>query len=270
MTAEAALAERYGEDPLLGPVPWNAVLERILTHRSVRAYRPDPVPPGTLEMLVAAAQSAASSSNLQLWSVVSVEDPGRRARLSAIAAGQKHIVQAPLFLVWLADLSRAQRLADVPLDGLPYLETFMVSILDAALAAQNAVVAAESIGLGTVYIGALRNNPEAVAAELGLPPGVFAVFGMCIGYADPEKPASVKPRLPQSVVLHKEQYTIDPVAETDGVGLYDNHMRAFQRDQGMEVVGWTATEIGRLRTAASLMGRDRMRTALAALGLELR
>ncbi|MEJ1976336.1 MAG: nitroreductase family protein [Acetobacteraceae bacterium] len=157
------------------------MLDRLLAHRSVRAYRTDPLPPGTTEILVAAAQSAASSSNLQLWSVVAVEDPARKARLAAVAAGQKHITQAPLFLVWLADLSRAQRLADVPLDGLDYLETFMVGVVDAALAAQNATVAAESLGLGTVYIGALRNNPEAVAAELGLPPRAFAVFGMCVG-----------------------------------------------------------------------------------------
>jgi len=269
MTAEAALKQRYGA-VIDGPAPWNAVLDRLLSHRSVRAYRPDPVPPGTLEMLVAAAQSASSSSNLQLWSVVAVEDPERRARLSAVAAGQKHIVQAPLLLVWLADLSRAQRLSDVPLDGLPYLETFMVAIVDAALAAQNATVAAESLGLGTVYIGALRNNPEAVAAELGLPPGVFAVFGMCVGHPDPERPASVKPRLPQSVVLHHEQYTIDQVAETDGVGTYDNHMEAFQREQGMAEVGWTKSVISRLGNAAGLMGRDRMRAALATLGLELR
>jgi nitroreductase len=269
MTAEAALKQRYG-DVVAGPAPWNAVLDRLLSHRSVRAYRTDPLPPGTLEMLVAAAQSAASSSNLQLWSVVAVEDPERKARLSAVAASQKHIVQAPLFLVWLADLSRSQRVADVPLDGLPYLETFMVGIVDAALAAQNATVAAESLGLGTVYIGALRNNPEAVAAELGLPPGVFAVFGMCVGYPDEERPASVKPRLPQSVVLHREQYTIDAVAETDGVGMYDNHLEAFQREQAMAVVGWTKSVVSRLRNPGSLMGRDRMRAALGALGLELR
>ncbi len=270
MSAEAVLKARYGEAPVIGPAPWNAVLDRLLSHRSVRAYRPDPLPPGTLEMLVAAAQSASSSSNLQLWSVIAVEDPACKAKLSAVAAGQKHVVDAPLFLVWLADLSRAQRLSDVPLEGLPYLETFMVAIVDAALAAQNATVAAESMGLGTVYIGALRNDPEAVAAALSLPPGVFAVFGMCVGHPDPERPADVKPRLPQSVVLHREQYTIDPVAETDGVGTYDNHMEAFQREQGMAEVGWTKTLISRLRTAGSLMGRDRMRAALAALGFELR
>ncbi len=78
----------------------------------------------------------------------------------------------------------------------------------------------------------------------------------------------MKPRLPQSVVLHQEQYGAP--AETDDVAMYDTHMRAFQREQAMTEVGWTKTVVSRLWNAAGLMGRDRMRTALAALGLELR
>ncbi|MFX6811608.1 nitroreductase family protein, partial [Acinetobacter baumannii] len=92
--------------------------------------------------------------NLQTWSVVVVEDQARKARLAEFAGGQKHIVEAPLFLVWLADLSRAERLAARsrhPDEGLRVLETFLVAVIDAALAAQNAVVAAESLGLGSVY-----------------------------------------------------------------------------------------------------------------------
>src|SRR3569833_3811073 len=133
---------------------------QLLAHRSIRSYRPDPVPGHTVETLVAAAQSAASSSNLQTWSVVAVEDPARKQRLSEFAGNQKHIREAPLFLVWLADLSRAERLAERegrPDDGIHFLETLFVAVIDAALAAQNAVVALEAQGLGAVYIGALRN-----------------------------------------------------------------------------------------------------------------
>ena len=73
-TQQAALAARYGAAaPAAGP--WNATIAGMLDHRSVRGYRPDALPAGTLETLVAAAQSAATSSNLQTWSVVSVEDP---------------------------------------------------------------------------------------------------------------------------------------------------------------------------------------------------
>jgi nitroreductase len=68
---------------------------------------------------------------------------------------------------------------------------FLMAAIDTALAAQNAVVAAESLGLGTVYIGALRNQPERVAQVLGLPHKSFAVFGLCVGHADPEQPTGV-------------------------------------------------------------------------------
>ena len=116
-----------------------------------RGYRPDgqTLPDGTLETLVAAAQSAATSSNLQTWSVIAVTDPDRKAALAKVASNQKHIEQCPLFLVWVADISRNQRLGaeeDVTLETMPYQETFLVAAIDAALAAQNATVAAESPG----------------------------------------------------------------------------------------------------------------------------
>src|SRR3954466_1991165 len=200
-----ALAARYGAAvPPAGP--WNATIAGMLGHRSVRGYRPDPLPPGTLETLVAAAQSAATYSNLQTWSVVTVEDPAARAVLAEVAGNQKHILECPLFLVFLADVSRNERLGIAegkPLEGLPYLETFLVAAIDAALAAQNAVVAAESLGLATVYIGALRNDVVRVAEKLGPPPGTVGVFGLCGGYPKAGSEGEVKPRLPQSTILHR-------------------------------------------------------------------
>ena len=265
------LSERYGSAFPATEV-WSPAIDLLLQHRSVRAYRPDPLPAGTLESLVAAGQSAATSSNLQTWSVVAVEDAGRRARLAELAGGQKHIRQAPLFLVWLADLSRAERLGQAAakeMAALPYLETFLVAVIDAALAAQNATVAAESLGLGSVYIGAMRNHPEAVAAELGLPPNVMAVFGMCVGYEDADsRAAAVKPRLPQSVVLHREAYQAG--GETAAVGAYDETLRSFQVGQAMPHQAWSDLVRNRLGMVASMSGRDRLRSALAALGLALR
>jgi len=174
LPAAAALTARYGAgaEPKLGP--WNDTMALLLSHRSVRGYRPDALPAGTLESLIAAAQSAATSSNLQTWSVVAVNDPEKRKALAEIAGGQRHIEQCPIFLVFIADVSRNERLGQqegVSLAGMPFLETFLVAAIDAGLAAQNAVVAAESMGLATLYIGALRNDVPRVAAMLGLPPG---------------------------------------------------------------------------------------------------
>ncbi|MBL8646757.1 MAG: nitroreductase family protein [Sphingosinicella sp.] len=267
--AEAdALALRYRTDA--PDTLWNDTIARILAHRSVRAYLPGALPEHTVETLVAAAQSASSSSNLQVWSVVAIADADKRQRLAALAGGQKHIEEAPLILLWVADLARAQRLADdagEPSEGFDFLESYTVAVVDAALAAQNAVLAAESLGLGTVYIGALRNHPEEVAAIAGLPPRAFVVFGLVVGRPDPALPAAVKPRLPQSVVLHRETYTLE--SQIEPIARYDETARAFQNEQGQSPVGWRTLLLARGRSAASLNGRDRLKQALHALGFAL-
>jgi nitroreductase len=264
------IAARY-RDGLAATGPWNDVFTTILSHRSVRAFLPAPLPPGTLQRLVAAAQSASTSSNLQTWSVVAVEDPVRKTRLAALGAGQKHIVQCPLYLVWLVDLARLDRVAEerqMALQGLDYLEPFIVGVVDATLAAQNAAVALESLGLGFVYIGAMRNHPEEVAVELGLPPNVMALFGMCVGFPDPGVPTGVKPRLPQSAVLHREQYSA--ATQPAAFAAYDLRFREFQREQAMTEIDWTQQATNRVKTTEALHGRDRMREALASLGFQLR
>lgn len=271
-TAKAgALARRYGADAVPAAGPWNAHLDLLLAHRSVRGYRPDPLPEGTLETLVAAAQSAATSSNLQTWSLVAVTDPAAKAVLARVANNQKHIEQCPLFLVWLADISRNRRLAaaeGAELVGSDYLETFLVAAIDAALAAQNAVVAAESLGLSTVYIGALRNDPLAVKELLGLPDGVMGVFGLCVGHATEAAAGEVKPRLPQAAVLHRGRY--DSAGEAELRAAYDGRMAAFSQRNEMSADGWTRRVIARLGSVAALNGRDKLAGIVRAMGFPLR
>lgn len=251
---------------------WPSQINSLLTHRSVRAYRSQPLPQGTLELLVAAAQSAASSSNLQTWSVVAVEDPDRKVRLADVAGGQAQIRQVPLLLVWLVDLARLAHVAEqqgLPHAGLDYLEMFLMAAVDASLAAQNAVVAAESLGLSTVYIGALRNNPVAVATELGLPPRTFGVFGLCVGYADGEALPAVKPRLPQAAVLHREQY--DLPGQDAAIAAYDTTMAEFYAQQGMAVEGsWTQHSVNRVASAEVLRNRAQLHDILPQIGFPLR
>lgn len=271
-TREAALEARYGT-PLQASTsgPWNDVIATLLQHRSVRAYTPDALPDGTLEILVAAAQSAATSSNMQTWSVIAVIDPATKAALAAVASRQAHIEQCPLFLVWVADLSRLERVghaAGQVLEGLPFLETFLVAALDAGIAAQNAAVAAESLGLATVYIGALRNDVEQVAALLSLPPGAFGVMGLCVGYADESVSALVKPRLPQSSVLHRERY--DSASEAGDVATYDRVLEKFSAAAERSSYRWTDRVVSRIGKIASLSGRDKLRDALVRLGFPLR
>jgi nitroreductase len=267
----AALARRYGNEAIPAAGPWNGAIDGLLAHRTVRGYKPDPLPDGTLETLVAAAQSAATSSNLQTWSVVAVTDARKKATFARLAGGQKHIDQCPLFLAFLADLSRLGRLADAErqdLEALPFLETFLVAAIDAALAAQNAVVAAESLGLATVYIGAMRNQPGEVARELALPPGAACVFGLCVGYALPTHVGEVKPRLPQAAVLHRETYQVgDEAVER---GSYDRLLEAFSRRNEMSAYTWTERVLSRVGRITALNGRDKLKEQLRRLGFPLR
>lgn len=244
----------------------------MLNHRSVRHFLRDPLPANTVETLVAAAQSAPTSSNLQTWSVIAVESQERREALANLVGPQKHLAVAPLVLVWLADLSRIERLGKAqgrhPV-GLNYLDTFLMGVIDAALAAQNAVVAAEAMGLGTVYVGGMRNQPEEVAKVLGTPSNVFPVFGLVVGQPDPARPAQIKPRLPQSAVLHREQYQL-PVDTQAEIGNYNSHLRAFMRAQGMKEMDWSTQVVERLLTPEALTGRHRLYEALRNAGFSYR
>ena len=272
LSAEALIAARYQSGIELPDGPWNEVIATMLSHRSVRAYKPDPLPPGTLERLIAAAQSASTSSNLQAWSVVAIEDAASKEVLYEVTGGQRHIRQTPVLLVWLADLHRLEVVAascNLKPEALSYLEMFLVAVIDAALAAQNFAVAAESIGLGTVYIGALRNRIDVVADLLKLPPHVMPVFGLCVGYPDPAQPGTIRPRLEPGAVLHRETY--NNAAELPAIQRYDKIMSRWYAEQGIKAPdSWTGQSAKRIDNAAALSGRDILREQLLKLGFGLR
>jgi nitroreductase len=208
---------------------------------------------------------------MQWTSVIVVSDPTKKKVLAEIAGNQKHIEQCPLYLCWVADMTRNGLISTtekVEFETMPWLETFMVACIDVALAAQNAVVAAESLGLSTVYIGAMRNQPERVAKLLGLPKQSFVVFGLCVGYATEQAAGEIKPRLPQSIVIHRDAYdgrNTDAERKT-----YDGEMANFAARHEMQVSTWTQRVLNRLGPIKSMNGRERMRAALASLGFEVR
>ena len=268
---QSKMAARYGAPDASTLLTYNDIIDQLLDHRSVRAFTAEPLPEGAVQTLIAAAQSASTSSNLQVWSVVAVQDADRKARLSALAGNQAYIRQAPLFFVWLADLSRVTRVAEqhhAELEALPYLESLLLGTIDASLAAQNAVVALESLGLGSVYIGAIRNDIEGVAKELGLPPHVYPVFGLCVGHPSKELPAKVKPRLPQSAVLHHETYSADQ--EPEAIAEYDQRLGAFYQREGMKASGWSEQIVNRLSSVSNLHGRERLVDQMLRMGFGLR
>lgn len=261
---------RYGGGLLPPDVSENETIATLLSHRSVRAYSSTAVPQAHLELAIAAAQSAPTSNNFQAWSVVAIRDKERIRRVNEFAGKQRHIANAPLFLVWLADLSRIERISKhtgSPKVSLDYLESFIVGVVDTSLAAQNAVATFESLGLGICCIGGVRNHPEEIAQILKLPKLVFPVMGMTVGYPDESNDSTIKPRLPQDVILHSEEYSAE---RPEDLRRYDDLFRSYQINHRSSVTGWTEVMAERVSKIENLTNRDKLRGALNNLGFELK
>lgn len=252
---------RYGENPGFE----REDLAPFLRHRSVRRYTGEPIPEELERTLYAAAQSAATSSNLQLYSIVRVQDPKRRERVAQLCNDQDQVRGCALFLAFVADLHRLQTAADrheEPAEGTPSTEFYTMACVDAALAAERLVCAAESAGLGICYIGGLRDDPRGVADLLRLPPQTFGLFGLCLGWPDPATPVAIKPRLPQSSVVFDEVYPDAPDLEE-----YNERMRTFYESEGMKGdFTWTARS-SRRAGAKALGSRAGQRAFLDEQGL---
>ncbi len=184
-------------------------IELIHSHGSVRSYKSDPVPAEMIERIVSAAQRSSSSSNLQMRSVIAVTDTHTRKRLAELCGNQQSITEAPVFLAWCADLNRMDRVCELRgyKQVTEYVENFLLTTIDVAIASQTAALAAESLGLGICYIGAIRNNPREVIDLLALPRLVFPVVGMTVGW--PAAKPRIRPRLPVHAVLHWQTYHRD-------------------------------------------------------------
>lgn len=242
------------------------VLDLLKSHRSIRKFTAQPVADEWIERIVACGQAAATSSNLQATTVIRVRDGARRARIAEVAGGQDYVASAGAFLVFCADLHRARLACE--LRGGSFCpgmtEHFILATVDAALFAQNCAVAAESLGLGICYIGAVRNDPQAVADLLELPESVYPVFGMCLGF--PNQDPGPKPRLALEVVLREETYG-DPDA-VDGIEAYDLRLREYYRTRtgGRKDSTWSEE----MKALVGREARPHMRGFLAGRGFAMR
>ncbi len=217
----------------------NTTIETILSHSSVRQYEDRAVSEEMLHNLIQCGQAASSSSFIQAACVIQVHDSAHRDAIADMAGGQPWVKNAPVFLVWCADMTRINyavtRHNKGALEG--QAEHFIAATVDVALMAQNTLLAAESEGLGGVFIGGIRNDPEGVVRCLQLPEHVYPVFGMCLGWTV-NKPAK-KPRMPVSAILHHDQFNGDAVAEN--VDHYDNIMREYYqtRTSNVKLSDWS-------------------------------
>lgn len=217
----------------------NTTLDLLRAHRSIRKFTDQPVAQVLVETIVQAGQAAATSSFIQACTVIQITDSALREQLAACAGDQAYVVSAPVFLVFCADTQRHRQACAMHGREMcsGYTEQFLTASLDCALFAQNCVVAAESMGLGTVYIGGLRNRIAEVSDALALPNGVYPVFGLCIGH--PAQNPELKPRLPLSVVLKQNGYTTE--GDQQALSEYDAQVAAYYRSRtgGRKDQGWT-------------------------------
>jgi len=217
----------------------NPVIDVLRNHRSIRKFSPQTLSDDLLDQLVLAGQAASSSSFVQAYSIIDICDPEIRQQLQRCCSNQAYVGEAARFLVFCADFHRLQLAAEFQgIDPeLGFTEQFLAASIDAALVAQNIIVAAESVGLGGVYIGAIRNKPKQVTEILALPEQVFALFGMCLGY--PDQNPEIKPRLPAQVVLHRDVY--NATQYTRELDNYDRVTAQYytQRTQGAVTTGWS-------------------------------
>lgn len=196
----------------------------LLDRRVVRRCRDEPVPDSLLDALLAAAQSAPAKSDLQQYSVVVMRDRARIKRIAEWIGTMDWIAAAPVFLVWCGDMRRGQRLCAH--HAMPHannnLDTFLNTAVDCSLAMGAFMAAADAVGLGTCPISYVRSHIERVSPLLSLPPGVYPVAGLTVGWPVFRRPVSM--RLPPAVVVHREHY--DDGAMLDEVAAYDERRRA--------------------------------------------
>ena len=196
----------------------------LLDRRVARRYRDEPVPDALLDLLLAAAQSAPTKSDLQQYSVVVLRDPVKIKRIADWIGTMDWIAAAPVFLLWCGDMRRGRRLCEM--HGMTHannnLDTFLNTAVDCALAMGSFVTAADAAGLGTCPISYVRNHIEKITPLLGLPPGVYPVAGLTVGWPVFRRPVSM--RLPPAVVVHRERY--DDTALAPEIVAYDERRRA--------------------------------------------
>lgn len=212
----------------------NPTIDLLRSHRSIRSFTDQPISDEQRAAIISAAQGASTSSFLQCSSIIRITDPALRETLVKYTGGQKYVASAAEFWVFCADFNRNQQIN--PQAELGLAEQLLLGCVDTALLAQNAMTAAESLGLGGVFIGGIRNQVDDVIELLKLPKFVMPLFGFCIGY--PAQDHQVKPRMPQAMLVHENGYQL---LDKQILADYDEQLADYylQRDSNARRDTWS-------------------------------
>ena len=202
------VADRYAEEIDLdfSKIQETETLKSILSRRSIRKFLNKPISKELLTLILAAAQSAPSKSNLQQYSILVIQDQNIKNEISNLIGNTKWALTAPIFFLYLADIRRNIKITNDR--GYEHknnnVDTFMNGVIDAALSMQSTICASESIGLGVCPISMIRNIIEEVKVICKLPKGVFPIAGLALGW--PDQRSNVSIRLSQDIVIHFDKY----------------------------------------------------------------
>lgn len=206
-------------------------IKLMKAHTSVRRFKEQEIPQADLDEILTAGQMASSWKNFQSYSVILVRSQEKKDALYELVP-QEAIRQSAAFLLFVGDLNRAEKGASLHTDSFQPqgVEGLLITSVDAALAGQNTLLAAESLGYGGVIIGLVRYKSEEVAALFNLPDYTYPVFGIALGV--PDQQHEVKPRLPLNQVVFEEEYQEQPVA---AILDYDKVQARVRRPLGVNV-----------------------------------
>ena len=215
----------------------NQVIQQLKERKSVRVFTDEPIPQKAITAILEAAVNAPTAGNQQLYTIINVTDPKLKEQLSESCDHQPFIAKAPLVLVFCADCRKWYNafLEYGCQPRKPGVGDLLLAVSDTNIAAQNAVVAAQSLGIGSCYIGDIMENAEQQRQLLSLPEYVFPAAMLVFGYPTAEQMERSKPpRSPMAHIVHENTYRDMDAEELKqmlsvktGVREFEEWLRAF-------------------------------------------
>lgn len=219
----------------------NETIKLQLSHRSIRAFTKEKLTDEQVDTLINVAQHTSTSSFMQAYSIVGVTDPDKKKQLAEVG-NQNYIAEASHVFIMVVDQHRNKIIAEEAgkeTNTLSSMNRFMSGYADALLAAQNIMIAAESMGLGGVFLGSLLNNAPQVDKIINTPEYAFPVLGIAIGHPDQEP--QLKPRLPRHFMYSEDTYTLPEKNLTNQLTDYDEIVTQYYdlRNNNRRLDTWT-------------------------------